>query len=147
MGGCSAGAGEHVPNASSYTARKVWPPSERPPSRSQRSCPEEQTEQLPQQLPVRIGQDAVLQQLLGQVDELDDVRQVEAEELRAGEAIKVSVSAGLAVNDSRPLSLDALVARADVALYRAKHDGRNIVRIDDASVAEASSGVRRALRV
>ncbi|HET7812719.1 MAG TPA: GGDEF domain-containing protein [Steroidobacteraceae bacterium] len=65
----------------------------------------------------------------------------------AGEAIKVSVSAGLAVNDSRPLSLDALVARADVALYRAKHDGRNIVRIDDASVAEASSGVRRALRV
>jgi len=63
----------------------------------------------------------------------------------AGETIKVSVSAGLALNDSQPHSLDALVARADVALYRAKHDGRNVVRIDDASVAAASSGVRRAL--
>jgi diguanylate cyclase (GGDEF)-like protein len=64
----------------------------------------------------------------------------------AGGAIKVSVSAGLALNDSPPHSLDALVARADVALYRAKHDGRNIVRIDEASAAAASSGVRRALR-
>ena len=64
----------------------------------------------------------------------------------ASEAIRVSVSAGLALNDSPPHSLDALVARADVALYRAKHDGRNIVRIDEASAAAASSGVRRALR-
>ena len=43
-------------------------------------------------------------------------------------------------------SLDALVARADTALYRAKHDGRNIVRIDEASIEVSSSGVRRALR-
>jgi diguanylate cyclase (GGDEF)-like protein len=63
-----------------------------------------------------------------------------------GEPLRVSVSAGLAVSESQQHSLDALVARADIALYRAKHDGRNIVRIDDASIDAASSGVRRALR-
>jgi len=62
------------------------------------------------------------------------------------EDVRVSVSAGLAVNESQALSLDALVVRADVALYRAKHDGRNLVRIDDASFDAASSGVRRAMR-
>jgi len=62
-----------------------------------------------------------------------------------GEPIAVSLSAGLATNESNMHSLDALVARADIALYRAKHDGRNLVRIDDASFDAASSGVRRAL--
>ena len=57
----------------------------------------------------------------------------------------MSLSAGLATNESNLHSLDALVARADIALYRAKHDGRNLVRIDDASFEAASSGVRRAL--
>ncbi len=63
----------------------------------------------------------------------------------SGEPIAVSLSAGLATNESNLHSLDALVARADVALYRAKHDGRNLVRIDDSSILAASSGVRRAL--
>jgi diguanylate cyclase (GGDEF)-like protein len=63
----------------------------------------------------------------------------------SGEPISVSLSAGLATNESNRYSLDALVARADVALYRAKHDGRNLVRIDDSSFQAASSGVRRAL--
>jgi diguanylate cyclase (GGDEF)-like protein len=63
-----------------------------------------------------------------------------------GETLRVSLSAGLAVSETRQASLDSLVARADIALYRAKHDGRNIVRIDDASMDAASSGVRRALR-
>jgi diguanylate cyclase (GGDEF)-like protein len=63
-----------------------------------------------------------------------------------GEAMQVSMSAGLAVSDSRQHSIDSLVARADIALYRAKDDGRNIVRIDQASIDAASSGVRRALR-
>ncbi|HET9864334.1 MAG TPA: GGDEF domain-containing protein [Steroidobacteraceae bacterium] len=63
-----------------------------------------------------------------------------------GENLRVSLSAGLAVSEVRQASLDALVARADIALYRAKNDGRNIVRIDDASMDAASSGVRRALR-
>jgi diguanylate cyclase (GGDEF)-like protein len=64
----------------------------------------------------------------------------------SGEPMRVSVSAGLAISESKQHSLEALVARADIALYRAKDDGRNIVRIDDASVDAASSGVRRALR-
>jgi diguanylate cyclase (GGDEF)-like protein len=63
-----------------------------------------------------------------------------------GENLRVSLSAGLAVSEAQQASLDSLVARADIALYRAKHDGRNIVRIDDASMDAASSGVRRALR-
>lgn len=63
-----------------------------------------------------------------------------------GDAMCVSMSAGLAVSEVQQRSLDALVARADAALYRAKDDGRNIVRIDAASVDDsASSGVRRAL--
>jgi diguanylate cyclase (GGDEF)-like protein len=64
----------------------------------------------------------------------------------AGDTMRVSMSAGLAVSESRPHSLEALVARADIALYRAKDDGRNIVRIDQASIDAASSGIRRALR-
>jgi diguanylate cyclase (GGDEF)-like protein len=63
-----------------------------------------------------------------------------------GAAMRVSMSAGLAVSDGQQQSLESLVARADTALYRAKDDGRNIVRIDDASFEAASSGVRRALR-
>jgi len=63
-----------------------------------------------------------------------------------GAAMQVSMSAGLAVSEAQQHSLEALVARADIALYRAKDDGRNIVRIDQASIDAASSGVRRALR-
>jgi len=63
-----------------------------------------------------------------------------------GAAMQVSISAGLAVSEVRQNSLEALVARADTALYRAKDDGRNIVRIDQASIDAATSGVRRALR-
>jgi len=62
------------------------------------------------------------------------------------EDVRVSLSAGLAVNESQRHSLEALLARADIALYRAKHDGRNIVRVDDGSLDSASSGVRRAMR-
>ena len=43
-------------------------------------------------------------------------------------------------------TLDELIARGDAALYRAKHEGRDLVRIADESLLEMSSGVRRALR-
>jgi two-component system cell cycle response regulator len=59
--------------------------------------------------------------------------------------LKVSLSAGLASTGPVPNSLDGLVALADVALYRAKNEGRNMVQIDAASVENASSGVRRVI--
>ena len=58
---------------------------------------------------------------------------------------KVSLSAGLASTGANAASLDALIASADVALYRAKNEGRNMVQIDAASAESASSGVRRAI--
>jgi diguanylate cyclase (GGDEF)-like protein len=61
-------------------------------------------------------------------------------------SLRVSLSAGLAGNDAPACTLDTLVARADIALYRAKHDGRNLVRVDDGSIDTASTTVRRAMR-
>lgn len=60
--------------------------------------------------------------------------------------LKVSLSAGLATSDECHTSLDEIIARADVALYEAKNQGRDIVKIADESYRMASSGVRRALR-
>jgi diguanylate cyclase (GGDEF)-like protein len=59
--------------------------------------------------------------------------------------LRVSLSAGLATNEADVKTLDNLVARADAALYRAKHEGRNLVRIDDESFDSASTGVRKLL--
>jgi two-component system, cell cycle response regulator len=44
-----------------------------------------------------------------------------------GEAFSVTVSVGLAWLEDGPASLDALLSRADEALYRAKAEGRNRV--------------------
>jgi len=60
--------------------------------------------------------------------------------------VRVSLSAGLATSDEGANSLDEIIARADVALYEAKNQGRDLVRIADESYRMASSGVRRALR-
>jgi diguanylate cyclase (GGDEF)-like protein len=59
--------------------------------------------------------------------------------------LNVSLSAGLASTGAAPNTLDGLVALADVALYRAKSEGRNMVQIDGASMENASSGVRRVI--
>lgn len=59
------------------------------------------------------------------------------------DTLRVSLSAGLAVNELPSRSLDSLVARADVALYRAKHDGRNTVRVDEQAFDAGPAEIRR----
>jgi diguanylate cyclase (GGDEF)-like protein len=61
--------------------------------------------------------------------------------------IHVTFSAGLATTADGPRSLDEIIARADAALYEAKNEGRDLVRIDRESYQSASTGVRRALQL
>ncbi|HEU4781147.1 MAG TPA: GGDEF domain-containing protein [Steroidobacteraceae bacterium] len=63
-----------------------------------------------------------------------------------GKGLQVGLSAGLAAYEANVKALDELIARADAALYKAKHEGRDLVRIADENYAAASSGVRRSLR-
>jgi diguanylate cyclase (GGDEF)-like protein len=60
--------------------------------------------------------------------------------------LRVSISAGLATNGDGAVSLDEILARADVALYKAKNSGRDLVCYAEESFQSASTGVRRALR-
>lgn len=55
----------------------------------------------------------------------------------AGEALTVTASFGIAQALPGEVNLEAIIARADAALYRAKNEGRNCVRIasDNLSVA------------
>ena len=46
----------------------------------------------------------------------------------AGHAVGGTVSVGLATAHEVVTNIDALIARADAALYRAKNDGRNRLR-------------------
>jgi GGDEF domain-containing protein len=64
-----------------------------------------------------------------------------------GAGLKVSLSAGLAFYDESTRSLEDLVARADAALYIAKNEGRDLVRIANGNYEVSTTGVRRALRV
>jgi diguanylate cyclase (GGDEF)-like protein len=64
----------------------------------------------------------------------------------SGVGMQVSLSAGLATYEHDVKSLDDLIARADAALYQAKNQGRDLVRIADEDYQNASSGIRRALR-
>jgi len=61
--------------------------------------------------------------------------------------MRVTFSAGLATTADGARSLDEIIARADAALYEAKNEGRDLVRIDRESYRTASTGVRRALRL
>lgn len=63
-----------------------------------------------------------------------------------GGGLQVRLSAGLATNDEGAKSLDDLIARADAALYMAKNEGRDLVRVADDSYV-TSTGSRRALRI
>jgi diguanylate cyclase (GGDEF)-like protein len=64
----------------------------------------------------------------------------------SGAGLRVTLSAGLATNESVG-SLDDLIARADAALYEAKHHGRDLVRISDENLRTVSTGVRRAIGI
>jgi diguanylate cyclase (GGDEF)-like protein len=64
----------------------------------------------------------------------------------SGAGLRVGLSAGLASYEANVKTLDELIARADAALYQAKNEGRDLVRVDEASFAAASSGIRRQLR-
>ena len=63
-----------------------------------------------------------------------------------GAGLQVCLSAGLAALEPSVKTLDELIARGDAALYRAKHEGRDMVRIADETLLDMSSGIRRALR-
>jgi diguanylate cyclase (GGDEF)-like protein len=65
----------------------------------------------------------------------------------AGDPVRVTFSAGLATTAEGARSLDEIIARADAALYEAKNQGRDLVRIDQESYETASTAVRRALRL
>jgi diguanylate cyclase (GGDEF)-like protein len=64
-----------------------------------------------------------------------------------GDPVRVTFSAGLATTADGARSLDEIIARADAALYEAKNQGRDLVRIDLESYQTASTAVRRALRL
>ena len=61
--------------------------------------------------------------------------------------LRITFSAGLATTADGARSLDEIIARADAALYEAKNEGRDLVRIDRESYQSASTGVRRALHL
>jgi diguanylate cyclase (GGDEF)-like protein len=63
----------------------------------------------------------------------------------SGAGLRVSLSAGLAVRERQVRSLDELIARADAALYLAKNEGRDLVRLADEKFL-TTSGIRRATR-
>jgi diguanylate cyclase (GGDEF)-like protein len=63
----------------------------------------------------------------------------------SGAGLRVSLSAGLATSLEHSRSLDEMIARADSALYVAKNEGRDLVRVAEEGPA-ASTAVRRASR-
>ena len=49
-----------------------------------------------------------------------------------------TVSIGAAISYDAVTAIDALVARADAALYRAKHDGRNRLHVAEEEMVRVS---------
>lgn len=63
-----------------------------------------------------------------------------------GAGLRVSLSAGLARSVQHGRSLDEMIARADSALYTAKNEGRDLVRVADEGFL-ATTSIRRAMRL
>ena len=65
----------------------------------------------------------------------------------SGEALTITASFGLAQTLPGEVNVQAVIARADQALYRAKDDGRNCVRIAAETATLISDESNRANRV
>jgi diguanylate cyclase (GGDEF)-like protein len=65
----------------------------------------------------------------------------------SGSGLSVSLSAGLASYDDTVKCFEDLVARADAALYTAKNEGRDLIRLSEVDFRNSTTGVRRALRL
>ncbi len=63
----------------------------------------------------------------------------------SGAGLRVSLSAGLASSARHGRSLDEMIARADSALYAAKNEGRDLVRVAEEGYL-ATTAIRRAIR-
>jgi diguanylate cyclase (GGDEF)-like protein len=63
----------------------------------------------------------------------------------SGAGLQVSLSAGLATSGRHGRSLDEMIARADAALYVAKNEGRDLVRVADENYL-STTAIRRAIR-
>jgi len=63
----------------------------------------------------------------------------------SGARLRVSLSAGLATSARHGRTLDEMIARADSALYAAKNEGRDLVRVADENYL-ATTAIRRAVR-
>ncbi|MGC1520785.1 MAG: diguanylate cyclase [Steroidobacteraceae bacterium] len=63
----------------------------------------------------------------------------------SGAGLRVSLSAGLATSQRHGRSLDEMIARADSALYAAKNDGRDLVRVAEEGYM-STTAIRRAIR-
>jgi len=83
------------------------------------------------------------------VEVIDKLRilTLEIELPAAGDGLSVSFSAGLAARIESTHHLDELIAGADAALYEAKNEGRDLLRIAKESYLTASTDVRRAVRL
>ncbi len=64
-----------------------------------------------------------------------------------GSELAGELSAGLATDETGARSLDELIARADAALYIAKNEGRDLVRVADENYLTSSTGTRLKLRI
>jgi diguanylate cyclase (GGDEF)-like protein len=63
----------------------------------------------------------------------------------SGAGLRVSLSAGLATSLRHGRSLDEMIARADSALYVAKNEGRDLVRVAEEGYL-STTAIRRAIR-
>lgn len=95
------------------------------------------------------GEELIIAMQSGKLEALtiaENIRKaVEAHSMKAKRSeLRVTLSAGIASSGDFGHEVDALIERADAALYRAKHDGRNRVEVAQADEVVMSLGEARA---